>query len=328
MHIVDADRADVLETMPRRAAPDRRRRRRPGRPTARASSTRAIPQQGEPPADEHDFYQQVYFHKLGTPTAKDRYELGKDLPRIAEIDARSRSRDGRVASRPCRTATAASFATTSATRRRLAAARPTGDGQGRARSCPRARRSIYRRVAQGRAARQDPAAAADDAGPREAHGRSCPRAGRDRHDFADREGIAVASDRAVRASISSAGRAELRAFDLDGKPATAPKRPPPDLVGVAGSRAGRRRHPLRATTSYHRSRAACTASSAKTGALTRADALRPHARRSTSTTSRSSASSRLEGRHARCRSTSCCRKGTKLDGTQPVRCCTATAATA
>ena len=32
-----------------------------------------------------DFYQQLYFHELGTPTAKDRYELGKDLPRIAEI---------------------------------------------------------------------------------------------------------------------------------------------------------------------------------------------------------------------------------------------------
>ena len=37
-----------------------------------------------PPADR-DFYQQLYFHALGAPTEKDRYELGKDLPRIAEI---------------------------------------------------------------------------------------------------------------------------------------------------------------------------------------------------------------------------------------------------
>jgi prolyl oligopeptidase len=32
-----------------------------------------------------DFFQQLYFHKLGTATETDRYELGKDLPRIAEI---------------------------------------------------------------------------------------------------------------------------------------------------------------------------------------------------------------------------------------------------
>jgi prolyl oligopeptidase len=38
-----------------------------------------------PPADR-DFYQQAYFHKLGTPTASDRYELGQDFPRVAEIE--------------------------------------------------------------------------------------------------------------------------------------------------------------------------------------------------------------------------------------------------
>jgi len=31
------------------------------------------------------FYQQIWFHKLGVPTAQDTYELGKELPRIAEI---------------------------------------------------------------------------------------------------------------------------------------------------------------------------------------------------------------------------------------------------
>ena len=43
------------------------------------------PRGKERPAEDIDFYQQVYFHELGTPTEKDRYELGKDLPRIAEI---------------------------------------------------------------------------------------------------------------------------------------------------------------------------------------------------------------------------------------------------
>ena len=35
--------------------------------------------------EDMSFYQQVYFHKLGTPTEKDVYALGKELPRIAEI---------------------------------------------------------------------------------------------------------------------------------------------------------------------------------------------------------------------------------------------------
>lgn len=43
------------------------------------------PRDKERPAEDLDFYQQLYFHTLGTPTEKDRYELGKDLPRIAEI---------------------------------------------------------------------------------------------------------------------------------------------------------------------------------------------------------------------------------------------------
>lgn len=35
--------------------------------------------------DDMDVYMQVYFHALGTATESDRYEMGKDLPRIAEI---------------------------------------------------------------------------------------------------------------------------------------------------------------------------------------------------------------------------------------------------
>ncbi|MGA9119560.1 MAG: prolyl oligopeptidase family serine peptidase [Bacteroidota bacterium] len=51
--------------------------------------------QGEerPPADRN-FYQQIYFHRLGTPSKEDSYVLGKEFPRIAECQISS-SRDGR-----------------------------------------------------------------------------------------------------------------------------------------------------------------------------------------------------------------------------------------
>jgi len=51
------------------------------------------PRAGERAEADLDFYQQVYFHKLGTPEAKDAYAMGKDLPRIAEIEL-ERSDDG------------------------------------------------------------------------------------------------------------------------------------------------------------------------------------------------------------------------------------------
>ncbi len=43
------------------------------------------PHPGERPAADLDFFTQVYFHKLGKPTQDDRYEIGKEFPRIAEI---------------------------------------------------------------------------------------------------------------------------------------------------------------------------------------------------------------------------------------------------
>ncbi|PYQ58776.1 MAG: S9 family peptidase [Acidobacteria bacterium] len=42
------------------------------------------PHEGERPRADMDFYQQVWFHKLGAPLSEDRYEIGKDFPRIAE----------------------------------------------------------------------------------------------------------------------------------------------------------------------------------------------------------------------------------------------------
>ncbi|QSQ16088.1 prolyl oligopeptidase family serine peptidase [Myxococcus landrumensis] len=47
--------------------------------------------------EDRDFFQQVYFHKLGTPTAQDTYALGKDFPRIAMTDLES-SPDGKYTS--------------------------------------------------------------------------------------------------------------------------------------------------------------------------------------------------------------------------------------
>jgi prolyl oligopeptidase len=52
------------------------------------------PRGQERPPEDLDFYQQIYFHKLGTPPAADVYALGKDFPRIAEVVLTARE-DGR-----------------------------------------------------------------------------------------------------------------------------------------------------------------------------------------------------------------------------------------
>jgi prolyl oligopeptidase len=43
------------------------------------------PREGERAAEDLNFFVQLYFHKLGTSLSEDRYVLGKDFPRIAEI---------------------------------------------------------------------------------------------------------------------------------------------------------------------------------------------------------------------------------------------------
>jgi prolyl oligopeptidase len=53
-----------------------------------------FPRKGERPDADLNFYQQVYFHKLGTPDTDDTYSIGKDFPRIAEITLQA-SRDGK-----------------------------------------------------------------------------------------------------------------------------------------------------------------------------------------------------------------------------------------
>ena len=53
-----------------------------------------FPRKGERPDADLNFYQQIYFHKLGTSDTEDTYSIGKDFPRIAEIALES-SRDGK-----------------------------------------------------------------------------------------------------------------------------------------------------------------------------------------------------------------------------------------
>ncbi len=52
------------------------------------------PHAGERPPPDLDFYQQVWFHELGSPEADDRYAIGKEFPRIAETEL-STSDDGK-----------------------------------------------------------------------------------------------------------------------------------------------------------------------------------------------------------------------------------------
>ena len=54
------------------------------------------PRASERPAEDMDFYQQVWYHKIGTPVDDDRYEIGRDFPRIAEIKLQSDTRSDRV----------------------------------------------------------------------------------------------------------------------------------------------------------------------------------------------------------------------------------------
>jgi prolyl oligopeptidase len=53
-----------------------------------------FPRKGEKPDADLNFYQQVYFHKVGTADTEDIYSIGKEFPRIAEIKLQT-SHDGK-----------------------------------------------------------------------------------------------------------------------------------------------------------------------------------------------------------------------------------------
>jgi prolyl oligopeptidase len=52
------------------------------------------PQGSERPAEDANFYQQIYFHRLGSASGEDSFVFGKDFPRIAEVQLHA-SDDGR-----------------------------------------------------------------------------------------------------------------------------------------------------------------------------------------------------------------------------------------
>jgi prolyl oligopeptidase len=54
------------------------------------------PRESERPPEDMDFYQQVWFHHMGTSTDKDNYEIGRDFPRIAEIILETDTDSGNV----------------------------------------------------------------------------------------------------------------------------------------------------------------------------------------------------------------------------------------
>ena len=54
------------------------------------------PAPSERPKADLNFYQQAYFHAVGTDPKTDRYEIGKDFPRIAEVQMDVDHRTGRV----------------------------------------------------------------------------------------------------------------------------------------------------------------------------------------------------------------------------------------
>jgi prolyl oligopeptidase len=63
-------------------------------PDGKAVYYTRFPHPGEKPEADLNFYQQIYIHRLGAPVTEDTYSIGKDFPRIAEIELET-SRDKR-----------------------------------------------------------------------------------------------------------------------------------------------------------------------------------------------------------------------------------------
>jgi prolyl oligopeptidase len=63
-------------------------------PDGKAVFYTRYPRAGEKPEADLNFFQQIYFHQLGTPESADVYSAGREFPRIAEIELDT-SRDGR-----------------------------------------------------------------------------------------------------------------------------------------------------------------------------------------------------------------------------------------
>jgi prolyl oligopeptidase len=64
-------------------------------PDSRGFYYTRYPREGERPEADMDFYMQVWKRTLGTPLTSDRYETGKEMPRIAEITVEVHEAPGR-----------------------------------------------------------------------------------------------------------------------------------------------------------------------------------------------------------------------------------------
>jgi prolyl oligopeptidase len=54
------------------------------------------PSEDERPIADLHFYQQVFFHRFGTPVSEDTYAIGKEFPKIAEVELQSSATDDLV----------------------------------------------------------------------------------------------------------------------------------------------------------------------------------------------------------------------------------------
>jgi prolyl oligopeptidase len=65
-------------------------------PNSRGFYYTRYPYAGERPEEDAQFFLRVWSHQLGQPLTSDRYEVGKDLPRIAEIQLTAEPSSGQV----------------------------------------------------------------------------------------------------------------------------------------------------------------------------------------------------------------------------------------
>jgi prolyl oligopeptidase len=65
-------------------------------PDSRGFYYTRYPYAGERPEEDAQFFLQVWSHQLGQPLTSDRYEMGQDLPRIAEIQLAAEPSSGQV----------------------------------------------------------------------------------------------------------------------------------------------------------------------------------------------------------------------------------------
>lgn len=65
-------------------------------PDAKSFYYTRYPRADERPAEDMDFYQQLWHHRMDTPADDDHYEIGKEFPRIAEIKLESDEHSARV----------------------------------------------------------------------------------------------------------------------------------------------------------------------------------------------------------------------------------------